>query len=255
MYTFKCDRALKINKFMNKFLLKTTISAYNMQRLVIPGLLIAFSVNFLLIMLNVGTVSAASQCFQESLPKNGKSYYSSVSCPPGLGVEPNKCYVYDNGKTTPRIFDNGLACAADMINKMKASRSLPTGCPYGDPGPPAPGTVCPYERDGFGTVNPSLGVSTATTIIGADQDAIDCATSDCNFIQKYINPLIRFLSAGVGVVITLMIIIAGIQYSSAGSDPQKVAASKRKITNAIVALILYLLLFAILNWLVPGGLV
>ena len=204
---------------------------------------------------NRGKVYAASQCFQESLPKDGKSYFSSVTCPPALGAEPNKCYVYDTGTTTPRIFDNGLACAADMINKMKANGSLPVGCPYGNPGTPAPGTKCPYAQDGFGTLDPSLGVSTATTIIGADQDAIDCATGDCNFVIKYINPLIKFLSAGVGVVVTLMIIVAGIQYSSAGSDPQKVAASKRKITNAITALILYLLLFAILNWLVPGGLV
>lgn len=65
---------------------------------------------------------------------------------------------------------------------------------------------------------------------------------------------INIISAGVGVIVTAMIVIGGIQYASAGGNPQKVAAAKTRITNAIIALVAYFFLFAFLQWLVPGGL-
>lgn len=86
--------------------------------------------------------------------------------------------------------------------------------------------------------------------------ASECLTEECrNLYSKYINPAVRLLSAAVGVVVVLMIVVGGVQYSSAGSDPQKVAEARKKITNAIVALLTYIFLFALLNWLVPGGVV
>lgn len=65
--------------------------------------------------------------------------------------------------------------------------------------------------------------------------------------------VINFLSAGVGVVVTIVLIVAGIQYSSAGGDPSKVKAAKTRITNAVIALIAYFFLFAFLQWIIPGG--
>lgn len=76
---------------------------------------------------------------------------------------------------------------------------------------------------------------------------------NCDFIDKFVNPAIKFLSAGVGLIVTIMIIVAGIQYSSAGSDPQKVVAAKGKIANAIIALVTYIFSFGLLQWLWPGG--
>jgi len=72
--------------------------------------------------------------------------------------------------------------------------------------------------------------------------------------DKYINPLIAFLTAIAGVIIVISIIAGGVQYSAAGGDPSKVAAAKNRITNAIIALIAIIFLFAFLQWLVPGGL-
>jgi Na+/phosphate symporter len=64
---------------------------------------------------------------------------------------------------------------------------------------------------------------------------------------------INVLSALVGVIVVIMIIVGGIQYSAAGDDPQKVAAAKSKITNALLALFLFIFMYALLQWLVPGG--
>jgi hypothetical protein len=52
-----------------------------------------------------------------------------------------------------------------------------------------------------------------------------------------------------------MLVWSGIRYTTAGDDPQKVASAKGHIFNAIVALVAFIFLFAVLQWLVPGGIV
>jgi hypothetical protein len=79
-------------------------------------------------------------------------------------------------------------------------------------------------------------------------------TNACGLIDKYVNPLINVLSAAVGLIVVIMIIIGGIQYASAGGDSKKVADAKARITNALIALLTFIFLFAVLQWLVPGGL-
>lgn len=88
--------------------------------------------------------------------------------------------------------------------------------------------------------------------------ALDCdpsSTSDvnCNLFIKYLNPFIMFLSAAVGIAVTIGLVIGGIKYASAGADPGKVSAAQKQIQNSLLALVLYIFLMAILNWLVPGG--
>jgi hypothetical protein len=90
----------------------------------------------------------------------------------------------------------------------------------------------------------------------ADTAGGNCSNlSQCDLINSYINPFVNFLSALVGVGVVTSIIIGGIQYSSSGGDPSKVTAAKNRIRNAIVALIAFLLLYGMLNFLIPGGLV
>lgn len=72
-----------------------------------------------------------------------------------------------------------------------------------------------------------------------------------NVIVNYLRYFIQFLTAGVGLVITIMIAIGGVQYITAKEDPQAVQAAKQKILNAIIALILFILMYAILSYLVP----
>ena len=74
-----------------------------------------------------------------------------------------------------------------------------------------------------------------------------------NKIIKDLNYIINFLSAGVAVVIVAMIIIGGIQYMTADPSAQSVQAAKARITNALLALIVFIFTFAFLQWLVPGG--
>jgi hypothetical protein len=68
-----------------------------------------------------------------------------------------------------------------------------------------------------------------------------------------IRNIIKALSAGVGVVVVGAIIVGGIQYIVAGDNPTGVVEAKKRIINGLLALAAFLLSFAFLQWLVPGG--
>jgi hypothetical protein len=80
-----------------------------------------------------------------------------------------------------------------------------------------------------------------------------CTGANCSIIDKYINPLIKLLSAAVGIVAVIFIIFGGIQISTSAGDPQKVASGRNHIRNAIIGLVAYVLLALFLNWVVIGG--
>ncbi|MGB4759507.1 MAG: hypothetical protein WBP26_05645 [Candidatus Saccharimonadales bacterium] len=104
----------------------------------------------------------------------------------------------------------------------------------------------------FGWAVPSA--SSASTVVVQRVAAVECSSDACrNLYTKYINPLVRLLSAAVGVVVVASIVIGGVQYSAAGSDPQKVAEARKRISNAILALVVFIFLSAFLQWLIPGG--
>lgn len=73
------------------------------------------------------------------------------------------------------------------------------------------------------------------------------------FISKYVNPFIKFFAGVVGVFVVISLVWGGIQYASSADDPSKVSAAKQRIMNAIIALLAFFMLFAFLQWIVPGG--
>lgn len=65
--------------------------------------------------------------------------------------------------------------------------------------------------------------------------------------------VLRFLSIGVGLAVVGGVAAGGIVYATAQGSPGKTQSGIKIITNSILALILYLLMFAILQFLIPGG--
>lgn len=72
-------------------------------------------------------------------------------------------------------------------------------------------------------------------------------------VKRVINPIVKVLSGLVALVIAGSIIYGGIQYSAAGDRADALQAAKKRITNSIIALAVFLLIFTILQWLIPGG--
>jgi len=65
--------------------------------------------------------------------------------------------------------------------------------------------------------------------------------------------ILRFLSAGVGLVITGSLVFAGIQYSASRGDPQATALAIKRIQANVVALIVFIFAYAILDYIIPSG--
>lgn len=84
-------------------------------------------------------------------------------------------------------------------------------------------------------------------------DAASCTKDDCDLVSNYINPIINLLSILVGVAVAIGIIIGSIQVITSAGDPQKTANGKDHIRNAAIALVAYVLLYAFLQWVIPGG--
>ncbi|MEX0749018.1 MAG: hypothetical protein WD467_02025 [Candidatus Saccharimonadales bacterium] len=78
----------------------------------------------------------------------------------------------------------------------------------------------------------------------------DAAT---NPIIVYLGWIIRFLAGGVGLVIALMITVGGVQYITSSGNPEGMAHAKKRITEAFEALLLFIFMAAILNFVIPGG--
>ncbi len=70
---------------------------------------------------------------------------------------------------------------------------------------------------------------------------------------RYINLAINFMAALIGIIVTGLLIVGGIQYTTAGSDFNNVAKAKKRIGTAVAALVGFGLLYALLQWLIPGG--
>lgn len=85
------------------------------------------------------------------------------------------------------------------------------------------------------------------------QDA-KITSSNCGIV-KYLLIFIRLLTGLVGVAVVGSIIVGGIQYTTAADDPQAIAKAKSRIYSAILALIVFIFFFSLLQWLVPGGVI
>ncbi len=151
----------------------------------------------------------------------------------------------NGGWTNPCIINGGFGLEPDQ-------------CPSGGHADPcSTNNTCPGHDPAASTGSASCGqgsncITTPTSknqCVGVDKGSESQA---CN-IFGYINDAIKLLSAAIGIVVTIMIITGGIMYSSAGGDPNKVQKAKSLIFKGVFALVGYGLLFAIMQFVLPGG--
>ena len=97
------------------------------------------------------------------------------------------------------------------------------------------------------------GPSTYVPIIDLGCQGEDYRGDELNPIMDLIFAFLRFITIGVGLVAIGSLIAAGIQFTASQGDPSGTAKAIGRIGNTLGALFLYLIAWALLNWLVPGG--
>lgn len=110
------------------------------------------------------------------------------------------------------------------------------------------------------SLSSTLGSANGAEVCGRGDQAvkisikIGCTRRVDNPILDALFAVLRFGSVGVGIVLVGSAIVSGIQYSFSRGDPGATAKSKAHLSYIAIALLLYLFTFALLNFLVPGGL-
>ena len=123
------------------------------------------------------------------------------------------------------------AYALDSTGADAKTHGLPTG------------TACPSGQE------PLKGNNFSCCPKGYSNNATQC------LFAKYINPIINLLSILVGLLIVVGLVVGGIQIETSAGDPQKAAAGRSLIGKVLVGLLVYLLLYAFLQFIVPGGII
>ena len=91
-----------------------------------------------------------------------------------------------------------------------------------------------------------------STSVIAPRDVLLCNEEDGSGIWYILNLILQILTWGVGIVAVLGIVIAAIIYITAGGDAGKTKLAKTIIFNIVIGVILYFLLYAILNFILPN---
>lgn len=72
-------------------------------------------------------------------------------------------------------------------------------------------------------------------------------------VYTIINSILEFLTYGIGILGVLGIIFVGTQYLTAGGNEEQTRKAKRRLSQIVIGLVAYVLLWALANWLMPGG--
>lgn len=92
-----------------------------------------------------------------------------------------------------------------------------------------------------------------TSIISCDQRGGGSSQSQ-NGIWGILLLVINIMTAGVGILAVAGIVYGSVMYASAGGSAEQVKKAREIITNVVIGIIAYILMYALLNFLIPGGL-
>ena len=102
-------------------------------------------------------------------------------------------------------------------------------------------------------------VSAATSCGGVSTSIISCdqkggKTLETTGVWGLLLLVINILTAGVGVLAVAGIVYGSILYTSAGDSSEKVSKAREVIRNVVIGILAYALMYAVLNFIIPGGL-
>ena len=72
-------------------------------------------------------------------------------------------------------------------------------------------------------------------------------------IEDILNMILVVVTTGVGIAAVGSIVFAGILYITARDNAGQVSKAKTMIMNTVIGIIAYILMWAFLEWIIPGG--
>lgn len=151
-----------------------------------------------------------------------------------------------------KTYAETIECADGSVRQVSESDSANPGALCGEAGIKPGATVQPGNSKLPKKPITSLDQPKSLKTDCPSNNSLELSKDNCGII-KYLVLFIQFLTAIVAIVVVISIIIGGIQYSTSADDPGMVTAAKKRIINALLALALYIFTFAILQFLIPGG--
>jgi hypothetical protein len=89
-------------------------------------------------------------------------------------------------------------------------------------------------------------------VIGTDGERCLKDDGKGNSILGILTTVVDIMSIGVGVLAVIGISVSGVQYLTAGGSEEKTRKAKRRILEIVIGLIAYVLIYALLKFLLPG---
>lgn len=112
--------------------------------------------------------------------------------------------------------------------------------------------------------NPSSGTNTTNPIAGNDCGGVQTSIIKCpqtnkgtsvedNAVWGLLLMAINILTGLIGLVAVGGIVYGAILYASAEDKSDQVSQAKQIITNVVIGLVMFALMYSLLNFLIPGG--
>jgi hypothetical protein len=138
-----------------------------------------------------------------------------------------------------------LALGVSSLTAPTSVRAAGEACPAGETVNGANGECkCP---DGTQQITVAVDSGTHCIPISNSTDLKD------NPIYFYLKNILKFMSAGVGLAVVGGIVFGGYMYITARANAGQVEKAKVVIINSVIGLILFIFMFSILQFLIPGG--
>lgn len=151
-----------------------------------------------------------------------------------------------------RVFAVALALLSIFLTIVPVMASAATSCPT----TPDTAACCPQVKDAsICCPAPKDKPTCCGKGDTAYEPSIDLGCKgEGNGIMDLMFAVIRFLSLGVGLVIVASMVYAGLQYIGSRGDPNANALAIKRIQANVVALLLFIFAYALINYVVPGQL-
>ena len=83
---------------------------------------------------------------------------------------------------------------------------------------------------------------------------LPCDPSGSGSVWNLLAAIVNFLAIGVGVAVLVGIVFGAFLYASSGGSAEQAKRGTTYVRNAVIALVLFAFMWALINFFIPGGL-